>query len=134
MMKMKISRSIVTEIRRILTEEEPVAEKIANNEDCFVGLLAKTKRSLQEVKGRNYKRIRLNWRFNNVAFCFENKFQVVFPKASKSWGSITHFGIFDSETGGNLLKKGVINTFCGVKIARGTTAIFEPGQLSLQLE
>lgn len=34
-----------------------------------------------------------------------NNTDILFPIATEGWGSITHIGIFDSETGGNLLFK-----------------------------
>ncbi|MGE8080518.1 phage tail fiber protein [Peribacillus loiseleuriae] len=34
-----------------------------------------------------------------------NSADVLFPIANESWGNITHIGIFDSSTGGNLLFK-----------------------------
>lgn len=35
---------------------------------------------------------------------------VVFPTASASWGTITHVGIFDASSGGNLLMHGAATT------------------------
>jgi len=35
---------------------------------------------------------------------------VVFPVATASWGTITHVGIFDATTGGNLLMWGALTT------------------------
>ena len=34
-----------------------------------------------------------------------NNADILFPIAAESWGAITHIGIFDSATGGNLLFK-----------------------------
>lgn len=34
-----------------------------------------------------------------------NKADILFPIAEENWGQITHIGIFDSVTGGNLLFK-----------------------------
>ena len=34
-----------------------------------------------------------------------NNTDILFPIAAESWGAITHIGIFDSATGGNLLFK-----------------------------
>ena len=34
-----------------------------------------------------------------------NNTDILFPIAGESWGAITHIGIFDSATGGNLLFK-----------------------------
>lgn len=35
---------------------------------------------------------------------------VVFPVATASWGTVTHIGIFDATTGGNLLMWGALTT------------------------
>lgn len=35
---------------------------------------------------------------------------VIFPVATASWGTVTHVGIYDALTGGNLLFHGALNT------------------------
>lgn len=35
---------------------------------------------------------------------------ITFPNPTASWGTVTHFGIFDAATGGNLLYSGVLGT------------------------
>lgn len=35
---------------------------------------------------------------------------ITFPTATGAWGTITHFGIFDALSGGNLLASGALNT------------------------
>lgn len=39
-----------------------------------------------------------------------NANNVTFPSATGAWGTITHFGIFDAISGGNLLAYGALNT------------------------
>lgn len=40
----------------------------------------------------------------------DNAAQITFPSPTSSWGSITHFGIFDATTSGNLLFHGALTT------------------------
>lgn len=39
-----------------------------------------------------------------------NNNAITFPTPSANWGSITHFGIFDASTSGNLLYHGALTT------------------------
>ncbi len=39
-----------------------------------------------------------------------NALPVQFPEPSGSWGTATHFGIFDAASGGNLLRWGALTT------------------------
>lgn len=40
----------------------------------------------------------------------DNANVLTFPTATGAWGIITHFGIFDAASGGNLLMFGALNT------------------------
>ena len=35
---------------------------------------------------------------------------VTFPQATANWGTVTHFGVFDASTAGNLLDHGALTT------------------------
>jgi hypothetical protein len=39
-----------------------------------------------------------------------NGVSIQFPTATGNWGTVTHWGIFDAETGGNLLAWGALTT------------------------
>lgn len=39
----------------------------------------------------------------------QNSTDVLFPIATASWGTITHYGIYDASSGGNLLYHGPLN-------------------------
>jgi hypothetical protein len=39
-----------------------------------------------------------------------NASDILFPVATASWGTVTHIGIYDASTGGNLLFHGVLTT------------------------
>jgi len=60
-----------------------------------------------------------------------NSADVVFPAATASWGTITHIGVRDAATGGNLLYYAALST---VKtIAAGDQIKFPAGQLSFSM-
>ena len=60
-----------------------------------------------------------------------NSADVVFPAATASWGTITHVGVRDAATGGNLLYYAALST---VKtIAAGDQIKFPAGQLSFSM-
>lgn len=40
----------------------------------------------------------------------DNAADITFPAPTANWGSITHFGVFDASTGGNLLIHGALTT------------------------
>lgn len=54
---------------------------------------------------------------------------ITFVSATASWGTVTHFGLFDAASGGNLLWWGALTA--SKSIANGDTASFAAGQLSL---
>lgn len=47
-----------------------------------------------------------------------NNADILFPIAGESWGAITHIGIFDSDTGGNLLFKSPAEFIKTIDISR----------------
>ena len=73
-----------------------------------------------EVSGGSYARVLI---YNNgsgapdwtvaaadaPAFAVENDDDITFPPATASWGTVTHFGIFDAATVGNLLWHGAFD-------------------------
>lgn len=62
-----------------------------------------------------------------------NNGPVNFPTPSGSWGLITHVGIYDQATGGNLLFYGAVGTPRTVSDA-GTPASFPAAALSYQID
>jgi len=54
---------------------------------------------------------------------------VTFPSATASWGTVTHFGIFDASTGGNLLYWAALSS--SKKIESGDTPKFSTGSLTI---
>jgi hypothetical protein len=57
---------------------------------------------------------------------------VTFPEATADWGTVTHFGLYDAHTAGNLL------VFAALTIARtittGSTPSFAAGTLTIQVD
>jgi hypothetical protein len=60
-----------------------------------------------ELSGSGYARqtIAFNAASNGTA---DNSGAVDFPAATGSWGTVSHFGLFDASTGGNLLIHGAL--------------------------
>lgn len=59
-----------------------------------------------------------------------NSNQVEFPEATGPWGTITHFGLRDAETGGNLLFYGALTA--PVTIGQGQQLIFRAGDIIVE--
>jgi hypothetical protein len=61
-----------------------------------------------------------------------NNVAVTFPTPTASWGTVSHFGIFDSATGGNLLFYGALTI--AKTINQGDTVTFPIAALSVQID
>ncbi|MEM1667176.1 MAG: hypothetical protein QXM53_00775 [Thermofilaceae archaeon] len=59
-----------------------------------------------------------------------NSNQVEFPEATGPWGTITHFGLRDAQTGGNLLFYGELTA--SVTISAGQQLIFKQGDIIVE--
>jgi hypothetical protein len=60
-----------------------------------------------------------------------NTADITFPTATANWGTITHVGIFDASSGGNLLFYGALTTSKAVNT--GDTFKFSAGDLDITL-
>lgn len=84
-----------------------------------------------EVTGGSYARV-------NASACFpaasggaiSNDAAITFPESTASWGTVTHFGIFDASSAGNLLYWGTL-TNARVVDAAGITVSFAIGDLDV---
>lgn len=69
-----------------------------------------------EVSGGSYARVQrdpldANWTGASATNGLtDNAAALTFPVPSANWGVVTHFGIFDATTGGNLLFHGALTT------------------------
>ena len=65
-----------------------------------------------EVSGGSYARVAITNNATNwpaaVAGVKSNGVAIVFPTATAGWGDVTHWGLFDAATGGNLLFFGAL--------------------------
>lgn len=58
--------------------------------------------NIQEVEGASYSRQQITFEEPNLGETY-NKVDINFPVATENWGWITHIGLFDSISGGNLI-------------------------------
>ena len=58
-----------------------------------------------------------------------NNIDITFPTPSVTWGTVTHFGIYDASTGGNLLFHGALSI--AKTINESDTVTFPVGTLSV---
>jgi len=92
---------------------------------------------IAEPSGNGYARkqtVAANW---NAAAngSISNAQDIQFDQATGSWGTITHFALFDALTDGNMLAHGSLGT--SKTITNGDTAKFAggtPGQLVITLD
>ena len=61
-----------------------------------------------EVSGTGY--VRQSSGFTTSGATTSNTSAVEFPTAGSNWGTITHVGVFDASTAGNLLAYGALTT------------------------
>ncbi|OHB68047.1 MAG: hypothetical protein A2Y77_08885 [Planctomycetes bacterium RBG_13_62_9] len=63
--------------------------------------------------------------------CLSNADTIDFGEASASWGAITHFALYDADTGGHLLAHGTLAQ--AQPVAAGDLVRFAPGDLQVTL-
>jgi hypothetical protein len=94
-----------------------------------------------EVSGGSYARVLVydnasgapDWTVAAVdgsAYSVENDDDITFPTATASWGTVSHFGIFDAATSGNLLFHGALDETKAV----GTDDVFKVSAGNLTLK
>ena len=89
---------------------------------------------LAEPIGNAYVRVETSASDWNAATdsSLDNANDIIFPKATGNWGTITHFALFDSSTGGNMLAHGALSQS---KVVDSLfTAIFDAGDLNISLD
>ena len=88
-----------------------------------------------EISGNAYARVATSGSHWNSASggSLTNALDIQFPQASGgSWGTITHFGIFDSGSTGNFLGGGSLNS--SKAVAEGDTPKFSAGDITITLD
>lgn len=86
-----------------------------------------------EVSGNAYARVEVtnnatNWPASSGG-SKSNGIAITFPQATGSWGTVTHFGIHDASTAGNLLYHGALGT--SKEITTDDTAEFAIGDITI---
>jgi hypothetical protein len=87
---------------------------------------------LAEPSGGAYARVaHAAWaRSGNVV---DNTGAVTFPTTTASWGTVTHFALFDALSGGNMLAHGTLDASRDLS-ASGKTPRFADGELDVSLD
>ena len=65
-----------------------------------------------EVSGGSYARVEVaqqNNKWNASDGQYTNNVDIEYPDPTANWGTVTHFGIFDASSGGNLLIWGILD-------------------------
>ena len=84
-----------------------------------------------EVTGGTYARTAVTFGAPSPAGTITQSADVNFPVATASWGTITHYGIFDASTAGNMLAWAPISPTQAIAI--GQQAKFASGQIIITL-
>jgi hypothetical protein len=89
---------------------------------------------LAEPSGNGYARVQTSASEWNAASngSLDNASDISFAQATGSWGTITHFAMFDAATAGNMLAHGVLSQ--SKSISESDTARFEAGDLDISLD
>lgn len=81
-----------------------------------------------EVSGNDYARTAITFGAASGG-AIANSAPVEFPTPSGSWGTVTHFGVFDASTAGNLLYWGALTA--SQVIASGNDVTFPIGDIDI---
>jgi len=89
---------------------------------------------LAEPTGNGYARVATSASDWNAASggTIDNANTITFAEATGSWGTITHFALFDAATSGNMLAHGSLSQ--SKAINSGDTAKFDVGALDVWLD
>jgi len=89
---------------------------------------------LAEPSGNAYARTQTSSSDWNAASngSLDNGSDITFAQATGSWGTITHFALFDAATAGNMLAHGVLSQ--PKTIGNSDTARFQAGDLDISLD
>jgi len=84
-----------------------------------------------EVSGGSYARQSISWN-TPASGATTNSADVTFPQATANYGTVTHIGIYDASSAGNLLYHGALSASKSVET--NDTFIVEAGDLSVSLD
>lgn len=99
----------------------------------YIGLLTN---ETTEVSGGGYARAQLdpsdsNWTAETTDGQTRNAVEIEFPTASADWGTITHAGIYDAASGGNMIF--LITLSASTVVLGGGTARFPVNSLQITI-
>lgn len=80
----------------------------------------------------NYARVKLDMLCEPNVGVVTNTSNIDFNESTASWGTVTHFVIFDAQNGGNLLQYGALSTPRSVEAA--TIMTIKSGYLNLSVQ
>ena len=87
--------------------------------------------SVTEPSGNAYARVAVTNNATNFPAASSrsksNGTDIVFPTATGSWGTVTHFAIYDASTSGNFVAWGALTV--PVSVVSGATVTFATGSL-----
>jgi len=88
---------------------------------------------LAEPSGNNYARVETSGSDWDAASggATANAAAITFPAASGSWGTISHFALFDASSGGNMLAHGALDS--SEAVTTDQTARFAIGEFDVTL-
>jgi hypothetical protein len=84
-----------------------------------------------EVSGSNYSRVQVTSWDAPASRATQNTSTITFPTPSGSWGTCTHYGIWDAATTGNLLFYGALTS--SIAPTASSSVTFAAGALDLAL-
>ena len=85
-----------------------------------------------EVSGGSYARVVMNSWDVSVAGASENTSAITYAAATGSWGTVTHVGLFDAITTGNLLGWAALDA--SQAVISGNTVEFAAGAIDVTLD
>lgn len=88
--------------------------------------------AITEPSGNAYARTLCNTWDTAASGASANTSAITFPTATGSWGTITHFALYDASTGGNMLGHGSVGT--PQAVTTGNTPQFAAGDLDVTLD
>lgn len=86
--------------------------------------------SVTEVSGGSYARAAVNFNAASGGSATNNG-DVTFATATADWGTVTHVGVYDASTGGNLLIYATLDT--SKTVSNGDTFVIQDTNLQINL-
>lgn len=108
-----------------------------NLDYLYIGLLKGSELGLVEIsqEGTNYRRIEMgpfDWCFQDGILI--NVYDIRFNTATSEWGLVTHFGVFNSLQGENILVVGNLDLNSVTCIHKGIQIQFEAGKITVEIK